>query len=134
MTLMKKIAFILATVVASVAVATPTVNAAPVAQEQKKEATPESRAEQFAGKLMKELGLTAEQKQREYDAKLAELKGREELNAKYKTGEEQKAHRAEYVALNDTFKAKMKTILTAEQYAQWEKNKAAKKERIEKKG
>lgn len=93
-------------------------------------ATKEQRAEQFAGRLMKELGLTADQKSKVYVAKLEQITSREALDARYPDKEVRKNHIAEYKAVQATFDGKMKTILTPEQYTKWEAQKEKRAARV----
>ncbi|MBX7093135.1 MAG: DUF4890 domain-containing protein [Flavobacteriales bacterium] len=99
------------------------VNSAQTHQPKQQQASKEERAEQFAGRMLKELNLTPEQKNRVYAAKLDQITAKEGLDAQYTDKEAQRAHHAEYSAVQESFDAKMKTILTADQYQKWQEKK-----------
>lgn len=100
------------------------VNSAQTHQPKQQQASKEERAEQFAGRMLKELNLTPEQKNRVYAAKLDQITAKEALDAQYNGDKEaQRTHQAEYSAVQENFDAKMKTILTADQYQKWQEKK-----------
>jgi protein CpxP len=83
---------------------------------------PAKMADHRAGKMAKELGLTADQEARVEQLLLA----RQQESAAFKTkyGTDKKAGRAEMKAAHDRYEAQLKTILTPEQYAKMDKMKA----------
>jgi Spy/CpxP family protein refolding chaperone len=77
---------------------------------------------QKADKMAKELGLNADQK-----AKLEQLmqtRKQESAALKAKYGADKKAGKADMKAAHDRYEAQLKTILTPEQYAKFDKMKA----------
>lgn len=83
---------------------------------------PAKMADHKAGKMAKELGLTADQ-----ETKVEQLMlGRQQESAALKTkyGTDRKAGRPEMKAAYDRYEAQLKTILTPEQFAKLDKMKA----------
>jgi Spy/CpxP family protein refolding chaperone len=97
-------------------------------QNQNQKPSPEERAKRVTQKLEKELGLTADQKQKVSDLTLTRIKEGEKLRELRKT--DKNAAKGKFKALTQQYHADMKGILTAEQHAKWE---AKKQEMIEKK-
>lgn len=91
-------------------------------QQQRQQLTPEQRAKQATERLTKELGLDEAQQKQVYECQLemsknftrpaeGERPSREEMQAQFEKSREKQ-------------KAEMKKILTAEQFAKWEKMQA----------
>lgn len=80
--------------------------------------TPEERAKAISEKWQKELGLTDEQKQKFYDAKLGQLQKRKDILAK--NNGDKKAAQAELKSNKEAFVSTVKSILSPEQYTKWE--------------
>jgi protein CpxP len=94
--------------------------------------TPEQRADNFANKAEKDLGLSAEQKTKVRDLALTRAKKMDELRTKYKGKEgDKQVWKDERKKVRDEFHAGMKQVLSPEQYAKWE---AQRKKQAEKKG
>ena len=83
---------------------------------------PAKMADHKAGKLAKELGLTADQEAKVEQLMLARQQESTALKAKY--GTDRKAGRTEMRAAHDRYEAQLKTILTPEQFAKMDKLKA----------
>ncbi len=79
--------------------------------------TPAEKATLFADNAKTELGLTDDQRQKVYDAKLDQLTQREAIKTKYNN--DNKAGEADFRANNEKFKTSMKSILTPEQHTKW---------------
>lgn len=116
---MKKIVFILVAVLSFGAVSAQEKVKVQSGQQTKQTATKEDRAKQYAGRLYKELGLTDEQREKVYSAKLEMITNREALDARYADKVARDQHKAEYNAIQQTFDSKMKIILTPEQYTKF---------------
>jgi len=82
---------------------------------------PAKMADHRAGKMAKELGLTADQEAKVESLMLARQQESTALKAKY--GTDRKAGRPEMKAAHDRYEAQMKTILTPEQYAKYQAKK-----------
>ena len=123
---MKKTLFLLAalaltTVGISFAQTTPVTTSMVKARKQAPK-SPAQKADHKAGKMAKELGLTADQ-----EAKVEQLLlTRQQENAALKTkyGTDKKAGRPDLKAVHDRYEAQLKSILTAEQFARFDKMKA----------
>ncbi|MCI1186081.1 DUF4890 domain-containing protein [Hymenobacter sp. DH14] len=83
---------------------------------------PAKMADHKAGKMAKELGLTADQEAKVESLMLARQQESATLKAKY--GADRKAGRTEMKAAHDRYEAQLKTILTPEQFAKMDKMKA----------
>ncbi|MCC3153971.1 hypothetical protein Q3A66_13595 [Hymenobacter sp. BT770] len=83
---------------------------------------PAKMADHKAGKMAKELGLTADQEAKVEQLLLARQQETTALKAKY--GTDRKAGRTEMKAAHDRYEAQLKTILTPAQYAKMDKLKA----------
>ena len=79
-------------------------------------------ADRHAGKMVKELGLNADQEARVEKLMLAREQETTTLKAKY--GADRQAGRAEMKAAHDRYEAQLKTILTPEQFVKLDKLKA----------
>jgi hypothetical protein len=79
--------------------------------------TPGEKATAMAMELKKDLGLTDDQYQKVYNAKLEKLNKKEAIKEKY--GKDKQKAEPEMKQLHEDFKASMKSILTAEQYSTW---------------
>ncbi|SFQ00979.1 hypothetical protein [Hymenobacter arizonensis] len=88
----------------------------------KSKKSPEQKADHKAGKMAKELGLTADQEARVEQLMLARHQETAAFKAKY--GNDKQAGRADMKAAHDRYQTQLKTILTAEQYAKMDKMKA----------
>ncbi|GAB2695105.1 hypothetical protein GCM10011495_09030 [Hymenobacter frigidus] len=116
---MKKTLFLLAalaltTVGTSFAQTTPATTSMVKARKQAPK-SPTQKADRHAGKMAKELGLTADQ-----EAKVEQLllsRQQESAALKTKYGTNKKAGRPEMKAAHERYEAQMKTILTPEQFA-----------------
>ena len=84
-------------------------------------ANPAQKADRQAGKLAKELGLTADQEARVEQLMLARQQETTALKVKY--GADKKAARPEMKAAHERFQAQLKTILTPEQFAKFDQMK-----------
>lgn len=113
------------------------------AQAQKKQAgraakTPEEISTAVSTKMTTKYGLTDEQKAKIYQSTLTRTVKVREVRAKYPNAgtsqTDKKAMRQELKPLRDSYKSDLKEILTAEQYAQFEKDAAVKKEQMKTKG
>ncbi|ALW86528.1 hypothetical protein AUC43_16420 [Hymenobacter sedentarius] len=82
-------------------------------------ATPAQKADHRAAKLAKELGLTADQEAKVEQLMLARQQETAALKTKY--GADKKAGRAEMKAAHERYQAQLKAILTADQYAKFDK-------------
>lgn len=80
---------------------------------------PAKMADRRAGKMAKELGLTADQENRVEQVLLARHQESEALKAKY--GTNKKAAHAEMKAARGRYDAQLKSIFTPEQYAKFDK-------------
>jgi protein CpxP len=85
--------------------------------------TPAEKATFFADKAKTDLGLTDDQRQKVYDAKLDQLTQREAIKTKYNN--DNKAGEADFRANNEKFRTAMKSILTPEQHTKWTSAKKA---------
>jgi Spy/CpxP family protein refolding chaperone len=94
--------------------------------------TVEVRAERSAVRVKDELKLSDEQYKKVYDTKLAAYNKLQEVNEKYRTAENKDAHKADNMVIHDDYMKTMKGILSADQYAQWEKSNADRYERWKK--
>ena len=83
---------------------------------------PAKMADHKAGKMAKELGLSADQEAKLEQLMLARQQETTALKTKY--GTDRKAGRTETKAAHDHYEAQIKTILTPEQYAKMDKMKA----------
>ncbi|WP_046244675.1 hypothetical protein [Hymenobacter terrenus] len=83
---------------------------------------PAKKADQKAGKMAKELGLNADQEARLEKLMLTRHQETAALKTKYAT--DKKAGRADMKAAHDRYQAELKQILTPEQYAKFEQQKA----------
>jgi protein CpxP len=83
--------------------------------------SPAQKADRSAGKLAKELGLSAEQEAKVEQLMLARQQETAALKAKY--GTNKKAGRPEMKAAHDRYEAQFKTILSPEQYAKFQQKK-----------
>ena len=83
---------------------------------------PAKMADHKAGKMAKELGLTADQEAKVEQLMLARQQESTALKTKYAA--DRNAGRTEMKAAYDRYEAQMKTILTPEQYAKLDKLKA----------
>jgi hypothetical protein len=84
----------------------------------RKKATPEERAKRSTEHLEKKVSLTAEQKPKVYNLALVKASQMQALHDKYKDQPEKKEEcRKEMKAVQEAYKAGIKTILTAEQNA-----------------
>ena len=119
---MKKTLFLLAalaltTVGTSFAQTTPATTSMVKARKQAPK-SPTQKADRHAGKMAKELGLTADQ-----EAKVEQLllvRQQESAALKTKYAANKKAGRPEMKAAHDRYEAQFKTILSAEQYAKFQ--------------
>ena len=123
---MKKKLFLLAalaltTVGTSFAQATPAATSMVKARKQAPK-SPAQKADYKAGKMAKELGLTADQEAKVEQLLLARQQENAALKAKY--GIDKKAARPGMKAAHDRYEAQLKSILTAEQFARFDKMKA----------
>ncbi|HSZ25879.1 MAG TPA: hypothetical protein VK766_09185 [Cytophagaceae bacterium] len=84
--------------------------------------TPEQKASMAADRIKADLGLTDDQRQKVYTAKLNQLTQKEAIKTKYNNNLQ--AGEADFKANNDAFKASMKTILTPDQYTKWSAKKS----------
>lgn len=91
-------------------------------QAPQKELSNEQKAERFAARWTKELGLTSIQKDQVYQAKLTQLAEVKALDDKYGT-EGRKTNYDEYKAVQDKFTAAMQTALTPDQFTKWQSEK-----------
>lgn len=92
-----------------------------IAQGGGKKKTPEQRADNFANKAEKDLGLSAVQKTKVRDLALTRANKMDELRTKYKGKEgDKKVWRDERKKVRDEFHAGMKQVLSPEQFAKWE--------------
>ena len=82
---------------------------------------PAQKADQKAAKMAKELGLTADQEAKVEQLLLARQQETQALKAKI--GTDKTAGRAEMKASHEKYAAQLKTILTPEQYAKFDKMK-----------
>ncbi len=82
---------------------------------------PAKMADHRAGKMAKELGLNADQEAKVEQLLLARQQESATLKAKY--GTDRKAGRPEMKAAHDRYEAQLKTILTPEQFAKFDKMK-----------
>lgn len=83
--------------------------------------TPEERADKYADKMQKDLGLTAEQRNKVRDLALTRAKKMDELRDKYKGKEgDKQVWKDERKKARDEFHAGMKSVLSPEQFAKWE--------------
>lgn len=85
------------------------------------EPKPGQKANRKAGKMTKELGLTAEQETRLKQVLLARQQETAALKAKY--GADKKAGRPALKAARARYEAQLKALLTPAQYARFEQNK-----------
>ena len=83
---------------------------------------PAKMADHRAGKMAKELGLTADQEAKVEQLMLARQQESAALKTKY--GTDRKAGRPEMKAAHDRYEAQLKAILTPEQFAKMDKLKA----------
>ena len=83
---------------------------------------PARQADHRAGKMAKELGLSADQETRVEKLLLAREQETTALKAKYTA--DKKAGRPEMKAAHDRYEAQLKTVLTPEQYAKFDQLKA----------
>ena len=83
---------------------------------------PAKMADHRAGKMAKELGLTADQEAKVEQLMLARQQEGAALKTKY--GTDRKAGRPEMKAAHDRYEAQMKAILTPEQFAKLDQMKA----------
>lgn len=91
--------------------------------------TVEVRAERSAMRLKDELKLNDEQFKKVYETKLSAYTKVQTSNEKYRTSENSDAHKADKKAIHADFMKEMKSILTADQYTQWEKSNSDRYER-----
>lgn len=91
---------------------------------QQQPATPEQRAKMTTQYLVKSLGLNAEQEKKVYALQLDMAKNRPVMK-RDATPEEREANRTEMEKKMKEYNAKMKAILTTEQYQTWQKQMAA---------
>jgi len=82
---------------------------------------PAKMADHKAAKMAKELGLTADQEAKVEQLFLARQQETQALKAKY--GADKKAGRTDMKASHEKYAAQLKTILTPEQYAKFDKMK-----------
>ena len=80
--------------------------------------SPAQKADRHAGKMAKELGLTADQEAKVEQLLLARQQESAALKTKYAANK--KAGRPEMKAAHDRYEAQFKTILSAEQYAKFQ--------------
>lgn len=80
--------------------------------------TPEQRADAYAARMEKSLGLSAEQKTKVHDLALNRAKQMDELRTKYK-GQDKSVWKDERKKVRDDFHAGMKSVLSPEQYTKW---------------
>lgn len=85
--------------------------------------TPEQRADAYAEKMQKDLGLDATQKTKVRDLALTRAKKMDALREQYK-GQDKKVWQAERKKTRDEFQAGMKATLSPEQYAKWQEQRA----------
>jgi hypothetical protein len=85
--------------------------------------SPQEKAALRAEKMKTQLGLTDEQTKKVETAILVKMTKAKEIRTKH--AEDKEAIRKEMLPVNEQFKATMKEILTAEQYAQWQEMKKA---------
>ena len=122
---MKKTLFLLAALAFSTA-GTSFAQTAPVAASTKQgrqhaPKDPAKMADRKAGKMAKELGLTADQEAKVEQLLLARQQEGAALKAKY--GADKKAGRTEMKASHEKYQAQLKTILTPAQYAKFDQMK-----------
>jgi len=92
---------------------------------QPQQRTPEQAATDFSSKLVTDLGISADQKTKVHDIALTRVTKLRELKSKYKSGDSKLT--SESKTVRDDFQAKLKSILTADQYTKYEKLKAERK-------
>lgn len=95
--------------------------------------SPEQRAAMQADKMKTDLSLTDVQRNEVYEACLKRMQEASAIKAKYaslKGKEEARARRSEMKLVQSAFDSRMKEVLTADQYAQWNKNKAEHKSKM----
>jgi hypothetical protein len=85
--------------------------------------TPEQRADAYANKMQKDLGLDATQRTKVRDLALARAKKMDELREQYK-GQDKKVWQAERKKARDEFHNGMKSTLSPEQYTKWQEQRA----------
>jgi Spy/CpxP family protein refolding chaperone len=88
------------------------------AKQNKPKKSPQQKADHGAAKMAKELGLNADQEARIEKILLARQQELKPLKEKY--GQDRKAGQSEMKAVKDRYKAQIKEVLTAEQYAKYE--------------
>ncbi len=91
--------------------------------------SPEEMANKKADKLKVELSLTDEQRTQVYTAVLDKINKSKTIREKYQGGKDKNAMRAEMKTVKENFDAKMKTILSADQYSKWQDIRKQQKEK-----
>lgn len=107
--------------------------------QEREKLTPEQRTEKQVERMTKELSLNETQAKQvkellakgaaEREAQKAEIQKRRAEGTK-PTPEEREVMKAKVAEKQETLKAEMKKILTADQYVKWENNKADRKEKF----
>lgn len=89
--------------------------------------SPQERANKVTEEMVKDFGISEEQKTK---VQALALKRAETVSAiKMKGKEEKKAHRADMKKANEEFEKELKTVLTPEQFTKWEAKKKQMKEK-----
>ncbi|UCS94424.1 DUF4890 domain-containing protein [Echinicola marina] len=123
---MKRIMFLLAILVATV------LQSEAQQRRERGDMDPEKMAERVAGHMEKELELSEEQKKEVYALFLESSKKRMEMRNQEK--EEREAAREQMIADRKAQQAKLKEILSEEQFAKWEEMQRKMQERMRERG
>lgn len=98
--------------------------------------SPEQRAAKQADKMKADLALSDGQRTEVYEACLKRIQDAGAVKAKYadmKGKQDSKTRRSDMKAVQATFDARMKEVLTADQYAKWSKQKEERKSKMKSK-
>lgn len=95
--------------------------------------TPEQRAAMQADRMKADLVLTDAQRTQVYEACLKRMQDADAIKTKYANMKDSKLRKSELQAVQSAFDARMKEVLTADQYAKWSKKKEERKSKMKSK-